>query len=86
MTRKSNQIVNHAHTHKLQRKHTHTHNLQRTHMSSTKHACGGTCWFDSQLLTAPTFRTKLHLSSSCSSNRLPRKWCVATWRWLFDTK
>jgi hypothetical protein len=51
-------------------------NLQRANMSSTKHACGGTCRLDSQLLTASTFYTKLHLSSSCSSNRLLKKWCV----------
>ena len=51
-------------------------NLQRANMSSTKHACGGTCRLDSQLLTASTFHTNLHLSSSCSSNRLLKKWCV----------
>jgi hypothetical protein len=34
-------------------------NLQRANMSSTKHACGGTCQLDSQLLTASTFHTKL---------------------------
>ena len=43
-------------------------NLQRANMSSTKHACGGTCRLDSQLLTASTFHTKLH--------RLLKKWCV----------
>jgi hypothetical protein len=37
--------------------HSHTHKLQRTHMSSTKHACGGTCWFDSPILTAPYSRS-----------------------------
>ena len=51
-------------------------NLQRANMSSPKHACGGTCRLDSQLLTASTVHTKLHLSSSCSSNRLLKKWCV----------
>ena len=51
-------------------------NLQRANMSSPKHACGGTCRLDSQLLTASTFHTNLHLSSSCSSNRLLKKWCV----------
>jgi hypothetical protein len=51
---KSNQIVEPC-TYKLQWKQ--THNLQRTHMSSTKHACGGTCWFDSPILTAPNPRS-----------------------------
>ena len=83
-TQNSNQIFE-LYTDKHKRN---THNLQQTHMSSTKHACGGTCWLDSPFLLYPHSVPNVHwatvaavarssrVQSSCSTHQHRIRWHI----------